>query len=80
MAAFPNDAERKIHRLVVQENNVEEIEVVLQSFFDLEVEEPDFEDSLRILDAVAHRQVADAVAEQHHVVAALKILEILGIL
>ena len=80
MAAFPTDAERKIHRLVVQENNVEEIEVVLQSFFDLEVEEPDFEDSLRILDAVAHRQVADAVAEQHHVVAALKILEILGIL
>ena len=80
MAAFLNDAERKIHRLVVQENNVEEIEVVLQSFFDLEVEEPDFEDSLRILDAVAHRQVADAVAEQHHVVAALKILEILGIL
>ena len=75
-----DNVKRDVHGLIVDEDDVELIEVGLESLLDLDVEESDLENDLRTLEAVAHVKVADAVAQQDDVVTGLQLLEVVGVL
>ena len=79
LSNFLDDLERKVHRLVVHENNVVEIHVVVEPLLDVGVEEPDLEHSLRILNPIRHVEVAETVAKKDDVVPRLQDLEVVGI-
>ena len=75
-----DNVERDVHGLIVDKDDVELVEVGLESLLDLDVEESDLENDLRALEAVAHVEVADAVAQQDDVVTGLQLLEVVGVL
>lgn len=79
LSNFLDDLERKVHRLVVHEDNVVEIHVVVEPLLDVGVEEPDLEHSLRILNPIRHVEVAETVAKKDDVVPRLQDLEVVGI-
>ena len=49
-----DDADGYVHRLIVDEDNIEKVEILFKSFDDLEIEESDFQNGSGILEAIAH--------------------------